>query len=150
MAAVSATCSRAIVCIAITEDEVGELAAALLSDGRLALLRCVEDDLWEETLQVCMGALWHVLCVVHHVACMFICVPVWHNWLGGHSMQEQEAGGGSAGTLQAYEPAFTAPLPSGGQAKALLWLAPGKLLLVTAPSVAGEEGGRGDVLTEVT
>jgi hypothetical protein len=31
-----------------------ERVAAVLSDGRLALLRCVEEDLWEETLQVCV------------------------------------------------------------------------------------------------
>lgn len=34
------------------EEAADERVAAVLSDGRLALLRCVEDDLWEETAEV--------------------------------------------------------------------------------------------------
>lgn len=37
------------------EADGDERIAAVLSDGRLAVLRCVEEDLWEETLQVFGG-----------------------------------------------------------------------------------------------
>jgi hypothetical protein len=37
------------------EGEGDERVAALLSDGRLAVVRAVEKDLWEETLEVRRG-----------------------------------------------------------------------------------------------
>lgn len=53
MAAVAtAPLPHPITCCAVSDGAAGEVVAAALSDGRLALLASVEDDLWEETLEV--------------------------------------------------------------------------------------------------
>lgn len=54
MCAVRCCLPDAAVAVAVTSSAVAtdEQIVAVLADGRLALLRCVEDDLWEETLEV--------------------------------------------------------------------------------------------------
>jgi elongator complex protein 1 len=54
MSSVRASLPGPAACVAVSSSGVSqdERVAALLSDGRVAVLRCVEDDLWEETLQV--------------------------------------------------------------------------------------------------
>ncbi|KAL4852847.1 Elongator complex protein 1 [Chlorella vulgaris] len=51
MCAVTASLPAPVACLAIQDGEEREAIAAVLSDGRLALLAAVEDDLWEESLE---------------------------------------------------------------------------------------------------
>ena len=54
MCAVRCCLPDAAVAVAVTSSTAtaDEHIVAVLADGRLALLRCIEDDLWEETLEV--------------------------------------------------------------------------------------------------
>lgn len=51
LCAAAAALPAAVACVAIRDCGEGEAVAAVLSDGGIALLQCVEDDLWEETLE---------------------------------------------------------------------------------------------------
>jgi hypothetical protein len=52
MCAAAAELPAPVAALALGESGSCEALAALMSDGRLALLRAVEEDLWEETLEV--------------------------------------------------------------------------------------------------
>jgi hypothetical protein len=52
MCAAAAELPAPAVALALGDAGSCEALAALMSDGRLALLRSVEEDLWEETLEV--------------------------------------------------------------------------------------------------
>lgn len=54
LCAVCAGCSRPVNHVAIldADDEGCEVVAVVLSNGHLGLIRSVEEDLWEETLEV--------------------------------------------------------------------------------------------------
>lgn len=51
LCAATAVLPAASACVAIRDCGEGEAVAAVLSDGSIALLQSVEDDLWEETLE---------------------------------------------------------------------------------------------------
>ncbi len=52
MCAATAQLPGAVVAMAVGDDGQREVLAAVMSGGQLALLRSVEEELWEETLEV--------------------------------------------------------------------------------------------------
>jgi len=58
MCTARAVLPAAVAGLAVTSSAQAEheAVAAALSDGRIALLRSCEEDLWEETLEVCASA----------------------------------------------------------------------------------------------
>lgn len=118
MSAVKAAFSRPIVCTAIGEGSSGELAAAALSDGRLGFLRCVEEDLWEETLEVRHKE--ENALPQHHQAVQLHLIA---------DLQEQQ---GMHHTLQGFESDWSFKC---GYIKNIVWLASDRLVLVAGATV---------------
>ena len=79
MSAARAVLPSAVAALAVSSSAQAddELLAVAMSDGRLAVLRSCEEDLWEETLEVGFVRACVRLCVHDVCVCVCVCVCVW-------------------------------------------------------------------------